>query len=334
MKIATVSHSHIARRQQLFFEEVAKQGHQVLMISPGEWYGLRAKAYNRLSWGSSNEILSFRTCKHIGDNVYTYRLLGAKDLIEDFNPDWLYVQAEPGSVLAGEALSWKVDKRALFTWENLSIKGEGAFQLPKYDLVVCGNPDAVELVTSHNDKTALMLQVGVDTNHFQARPNVIRNIEVAYVGRPAPEKGLPYLTQAWPTVRVLEWKDFLDLPWWYSQIEVVVAFSQDTPLWREQAPNYVVLEALSCGCEAVISDTAAMKYWLEGCPGVVVVEGHRQGDNKFHIERIMRLKEGIFKALYWLGNKRGVNERGRTWVINNFSNVAMAKRLLGVLENA
>jgi len=323
MRLATISHSHIALRQQLFFREIASQGHEVLMIAPGEWYDYRAVDYKQ-------DNFTFKTCRHIGDNVYTYNLLGAKDLVEEFAPNWLYIQAEPGSFLAHEALSWDILNRAIFTWENIDIKGDGVQQLKKYDLVICGNPAAVELVTPHNDNTALMLQVGVDTNHFQARPNVIRNIEVAYIGRPAPEKGLPYLTRAWPTVRVLEWKDFLDLPWWYSQIQVLVAYSQDTLQWREQAPNYVVLEALSCGCAVVVSDTNSMKYWLEGCPKVVVVEGHKQGDNKFHIERVPRLKEGIFKAQYRFRLCGG----GRQWVIDNFSNVAVVKKLLEVLDNA
>ena len=329
MKLATISHSHIARRQQLFFEEIAKQGHQVLMISPGEWYGLKTENYGRLFPGD-NGVFSLRTCKHMGDNVYTYRLLGSKDLVEEFSPDWLYVQAEPGSVLAREALLWKVDKRALFTWENIDIKGDGFQQLQKYNLVICGNPDAVELVTPHNDKTALMLQVGVETDHFSARPGIPRDVEVGYIGRPAPEKGLPYLIRAYPTVKVLEWADFLQLPWNYSRIKIIVAFSQDTPQWREQAPNYVTLEALSCGCKVVVSDTAAMKYWLGDYPGVVVVEGHDQPNDNLVMDRIEKLKTGIRYAL----DMELPEDEGRQVIIDNFSNVVVARKLLEVFENA
>ena len=329
MKITTVSHSHIALRQQLFFREVARQGHEVLMIAPGEWRDLRDRDYNLGSdWPRGS--FQFRTCRHIGgEDIYNYRLLGARDLVEDFQPDWVYVQAEPGSALVEEAISWKVDKRALFTWENIDIKGEGPLQLPKYDLVICGNPDAEDLVKPHNPHTALMLQVGVDTDHFQARPGIERDIVVAYVGRVTPEKGLPYLKEAWPGVRVMDWKDFLELPWSYSQIQVLVAYSQDMPWWREQAPNYVVLEALSCGGKAVVSDTPAMEYWLRDCPGVVIVKGHEQYDKGLHWERVTWLREGIKKAL-----EVDLHSEGRQWVINNFSNVVMAKKLLGVLEDA
>ena len=317
MRLATISHSHIALRQQLFFQEVARQGDEVIVISPGEWFDFRAKDYDEGSF-------HLRTCRHIGDNIYMYKLLGAKELVEEFKPDWLYVQAEPGSLTADEALDWKVDKRALFTWENVDIKGNGTLQLPKYDLVICGNPEAEALVKMWNPHTALMLQVGVPTDHFQARPRVSRNIEVAYIGRPAPEKGVPYLMRAWPTARVLPWTDFKDLPWRYSQVKVVVSYSQDIPEWKEQAPNYVVLEALSCGCRAVVSDTAAMKYWLEGCPGVTSVELNSLWSTEEEL-----LRRGIKKAL-----DADVGDDGRDWVIDNFSNPIMAGKLLEVLEHA
>jgi len=318
MRIATVSHSHIALRQQLFFREVARQGHEVLMISPGEWGNLRTTAQKVDSW-------ELKTCRHIGESIYQYRLLGARDLAEEFKPDWLYIQAEPGSSLAEEAVLWNVDKRALFTWDNISLKGRMS-TLPAYDLVVCGNPEAEELVKPWNPHTLLLLQVGVDTDHFQSRPGVLRDVDVAYVGRMAEEKGLVYLLQAWPTVRILEQKDFKELPWWYSQIKVLVAYSQDISTWKEQAPNYVVLEALACGCKAVVSDTKAMEYWLRGCPGVVMVEGHEQSGSELDPVKVDRLKTGIQRAL-----EVEVGEWVREWVGGRFSNQEVAKRLLEVM---
>ena len=260
MRICTVSHSHIALRQQLFFKEVARQGHDVLMISPGMWFDYKVEpqevTYPNGKW-------QLKTCRHMNDNIYEFTLLGAKELVSEFKPDWLYIQQEPGSTLAREGLTWKAKKRAIFTWENISIKGMGREDLKGYDLVICGNPEAEELAKVHNPHTALILQVGVDTDHFQARP-INRIIDVGYIGRPAPEKGIKYVVEAWPTVHILKWTEFRNLPWFYSQIKIVVCFSQDTFIWRVQAPNYVALEALSCGCKCIISDTAAMKYWIEG----------------------------------------------------------------------
>ena len=330
MKIATVSHSHIAYRQQWFFQEIAKQGHEVLMIAPGQWGDLRATAHSQthLQYGGVKNTFDFVTCRHVfGDDLYTYRLLGAKEIIEGFDPDWLYVQQEPGSVIATEAASWKAKRRAVFTWENIKLRDTEV--LKKYDLIVCGNPDAVELVKLHNSNVLLGLQVGIDVDHFCARPDVDRSIKVAYIGRQVPEKGLPYLIKAWPTVQLLDWQDYLSLPWSYSQVDTIVAFSQDVPYWKEQAPNYVALEALSCGCKVVVSDTAAMSFWLDGCPGVIKVEGHMQEDSFFRLERIEHLRRGIEESLSLI-----VGGRGRQWIVDRFSNAIVAKELMEALKNA
>jgi len=335
MRICTISHSHVALRQQLFFQGVAKWGHEVLMISPGEWGNLRTSPrYAEVLYAPDEDMgprvfgrFELKTCRHMmGENIYQYHLLGARGLAEEFKPDVLYIQAEPGSSLAQEAIMWDVPKRALFTWENIKFEESARSTLEKYDVVICGNPEAEALAKPWNPHTVLMLQVGVDTDHFQARPDVERNIDVAYAGRIASEKGLPYLQRAWPTVKILDWKDFKELPWWYSQVKVIVAYSQDVPWWKEQAPNYVVLEALLCGCRAITSDTNAMEYWLNNCPGVVMVSGHDQSDDTLRMDRVDRLREGIQRAL-----EVEIENEGRQWVIDKFSNQVVAKKLLEVL---
>jgi len=315
----------VAERQQAFFKEVARQGHDVLVVAPGEWGNQRVRPYSEDVLYKSR--FSVVTCRHMGgEGVYDYTLLGARETVEKFNPDWLYIQAEPGSAQEEACFSWNVKRKALFTWENISLKG-GLMRLPEYDLVVCGNPDAEALVKPHNPRTALMLQVGIDTDHFQARPDVPRDMRVVYMGRPTPEKGLPYLLAAWPTAHLLDWKDYRELPWWYSQGEVMVAYSQDVPFWREQAPNYVVLEALSCGCKAVVSTTAAMAHWLQGCPGVVFAPGHVHMGDYLDPIKVSNLREAIGQALEYVL----WGDEGRQWVVDRFSNLAMARKLLEAL---
>ena len=190
--------------------------------------------------------------------------------------------------------------------------------------MVCGNPEAEELVKPWNPHTLLLLQVGVDTDHFQVRPGVERNVEVGYIGRPTKEKGLIYLLQAWPTAKILEWADFKELPWRYSQVRVIVAYSQDIPEWKEQAPNYVVLEALSCGCNVVTSTTPAMSFWLKDCP-----IGYRAELNPILETKEEALRKAIQKAL-----NQEVDSKGRQWIIDNFSNVVVAEKILRRFEHA
>ena len=127
--------------------------------------------------------------------------------------------------------------------------------------------------------------------------------------------------RAWPTARVLPWTDFKDLPWWYSQVKVVVSYSQDIPEWKEQAPNYVLLEAMATECKGVASNTAAMVHWLEGAPGVVHAP---QG-------KAVELKEAIQKTL---DLPESVGRENREYVISKFSNPVIAKKLMEVLEHA
>lgn len=326
MKIAVIGHSMVAVRQQMFFREVANQGHDVLVIGPGEWGQLRATA---VEINLPNGSYRYQPCRHFGSDIYKFSFLNAKEFIEDFDPDWLYVQQEPGSGLAHDASGWRAGKRAIFTWENISIKGNADFILPDYDLVVCGNPKAEYLVKPHNPNTKLLLQVGVNTDHFQSRPTVSRSINVGYIGRQCEEKGLPYLKEAWPTFSWCPWTEFNLLPWRYSEMKVLVAFSQDVPFWREQAPNYVVLEALSCGCNVVISDTAAMKSWLEGTPGVFICPGHKQVGPHLDLVRTHKLKDTIQEAL-----DNFEEGAGRQAVIDRFSCPVVAHELLEAFDGA
>jgi len=313
MKLATISHSHIALRQQFFFKEVARQGHEVLMISPGEWGNAKTQPQEDNNW-------RLVTCRHIDQDIYTFQLPGAKDYIMDFQPDWLIVQQEPESILAQEALGWAREagsRYCLFSWQNIAFHG-ATEPILNADIVICGNPEAEALVKPLNKNTALLLQCGIDTDHFQYRPSVDREIRVGFVGRPVPEKGLTLLSLAWPTAQVCQWVPYLQLPWIYSQIEVLAAYSQDKlPYWAEQAPPYVAIEALSTQCKVVVSDTAASKHWLDGCPAVVHVP---QG-------KITELKEAIERAL-------DIQEEGRSWVVKRFSNPVVARKLLEALENA
>ncbi len=327
MRIMTVSHSHVAVRQQWFFKEVAQQGHEVLMIAPGEWRDLRTKGDAEV-YADIVDPLHFRgkgsfelvTCRHIGgENIYSFQFLGLKDQIEKFKPDWLYVQQEPGSQVVEDCCKIKEKlgcKLALFTWENIYLKGSASLHLSKADLVICGNPEAEELVKLFNPKTKVMLQVGLNTEHFWERPDIKRTIRVGFIGRLVPEKGIAYLSLVWPTVQLCPWTTYELLPWRLSQIEVLVAYSQDKlPEWKEQAPPYIAIEALSNGCKVVVSETLASKYWLEGCPAVIHVP---QRDS-------VALREGIERAL-------NMQVDGRDWVIERFGNPIMAKKLAEALS--
>lgn len=336
MKIAVIGHSMVAWRQQQFFKHLAFLGHDVLLVGPGEWGPLRATAVETTYrepghlGGPVRGTYQYHPCRHMGEDIYSFKFLGVKEVLEGFQPDWVYFQQEPGSALVEDIFMschiwFKETKCALFTWENIALRPGSERHLQCCDLVICGNPAAEELVKPHlheKAQTHVMLQVGIDTDLFEKRPTMDRDINVGFIGRAVPEKGLPYLKDAWPTTYYAEWTPYLKLPWVMSQMKVLVAFSQDVPYWREQAPNYTVIEALSCGCNAVVSDTPAMKYWLEDCPGVTIVEGHKQQGSLLNPVRAHKLKSGISQRLM------GFEENAaRQYVIDRWGLDAMAREL-------
>ena len=326
MKIAVAGHSLIHPRQQRFFLQVAELGHQVLLVMPSQWGTLRATSSD-----GPGDLLSRALPVLAGEgDMYQYRLVGLEGTLQEFQPDILYVQQEMTCHFTGSCIQLARDHGwtlAAFVWENLRpLTDEGKERLKSVDLLVCGNDEAVRLHPEARFWTVLP-QVGVDMDHFQARPDVSRETSVAFAGRAVAEKGIDLLGQAWPTARLLAWTDFRWLPWLYSQAKVIVCHSLDTPQWKEQAMPYVAVEALANGCAVVASDAGAIPFWLGGgfsgrpCPGAIITP---QGD-------VAGLRQGIDAAL---GNWEEMGQAGRVWVKQYLGSKAVAQLLVERLSLA
>jgi len=335
MKLAVVGHSLIHPRQQAFFREVASQGHDVVLFCPQVWGPLRTFGDSWLGDSRLYENGSFalRPLPVIGaPDMYEYNLLGLVPVIMLAEPDIVYVQQEVHSYIADlviGASSLENTKKAIFVWENLREPSPYERRLlDSCDKVICGNDAALRLHAPNPRETGkytILPQVGVDTDHFQARPGVQRDVSVGFVGRPVAEKGYDKLLLAWPLAKVTPWTDWAKLPWIYSTARVVPCLSQDTPAWREQAMPYVAVEALSSGCFVVASNAGAIPFWLFGgytedkigAPGVYEVAQDAPPS---------KVREAIALAL--LDAEKGPNDQGRSWVIRNLSNPVIARRLV------
>ena len=333
MKIAVLGHSMIHIRQQKFFQEVAKLGHDVLVLSPEIWHGGQVA---KRAWLQGSAETHYELLPLVGmadDEKYgpsDFTLIGLSEALEEFEPDWVYVQQEPSSqlldqvheIIIAESLPASL---AIFTWENMAIKNPGS--MLGADLIVCGNDTAQELVRAEKGpfRTVILPQVGVDVDHFQAR-GVIRDIDVAYIGRKEAEKGVVQLKAAWPTTRFLEWTDYLQLPWKYSQAKIVVCYSQDTDYWREQAMPYVAMEAICCGAVAIVSDAGAIPFWANSFAGLnpgLDLAPQNEPETLHRIIEEALVEEALreYQAL-----------AGREWIEENLSSRVIAKELIDAFE--
>ncbi len=347
MRIAVVGHSLTHVRQQNFFREVAKLGHTVALFCPSHWNNRNVIPYVTDDF-SVVPLDGMSRAEDVTDiyNIFLFTLIGLEKALEKFDPDWLYVQQEPGSLLLEqcEELGGRFRHRmAVFTWENIKFRG-GEDLLKEADLVVCGNDAAYKLVEAavgpgqQWPKLVIMPQVGVDTEHMAVREQVKRTIDVAYVGRPDASKGLDILKQAYPLTKVLPWTEYLQLPWFYSQVKVIVCYSQDTPYWREQAMPYVALEAEACGSATIVSDAGSIPFWhteYAGVnPGVHIIQRARLFKEVGAEAPITALRDLIYYLIKGMddGTMDEHIASGRQWIVDNLSSPVIAGKLVEAME--
>lgn len=342
MKVLVTGHSLSHIRQQNFFREVARQGCHVVYVSPDEWKDLRPRPRpERFDNGGRFEPVLLAAMGTANFNPYEFILLGLKNVIFNHRPDVIYCQQEPGSKLLGQCLKEAGDIPVVcFTWENMKhYEASPEFgrltaseQIKACAGVVAGNDSAKSLCAPFNGNILLGPQVGVDTAHFQARPEVRRDVQVGFIGRPAPEKGAGLVKTIWPTLKILPWVDYTQLPWRMSQVQVLVCFSVDVHYWREQAMPYVACEGIACGALVVASNQGAIPFWAREYsgenPGVIIAGGP---------DNLTELKNYLFTLTNSLSNGDAVAREtkaaaGREWVVQNLSSPVIARRLIEWLE--
>jgi len=333
MRLAVVSHSLVHIRQQKFMAQVAALGHELLCIAPRFWGNQYTRDYSEQTGEGSFQVRALLgEAETLVYTPYSFRLRGLGELLSELKPGWVYCQQEPGSQLLAQCIELKPALRfrlACFTWENIALKPDAASQLNACELVVCGNDAAERLVKAASPApTTILPQVGVDTAHFVARPGVLRNIPVAYIGRLAPEKGLEQLRMAYPKAHFLEWQPWERLPWWYSQVQVVVCYSQDNVIqWKEQAMPYVLVEAIASGCVGVASDAGSIPFWNR------VYAGENPAVKIVSQTSITALRTAIEQ---WLDmdtiSRNRVVSHGREWVMENLGAITIARKLIEAFD--
>lgn len=323
MRIAIISHSTVDLRQQLFYEELSKHA-DVLALSPKMWRHQRASDKKLDNY----ELVTFPVPNAGNANTYTFPEL-AYEWIKEFNPDIIYTQNEPWQWQTARSMRWAKRlrcKHVIFTWENLPmpIQPDERKTIMEADLIVCGNQGARKRMWQYAKKTTIIPQVGVDCSLFRRMPEIGKVADLVFVGRKTPEKGYNMIldiSNEHPTI-IPPTYPYEEMPYVYNEALIHVAPSYALPQWAEQNAPFCNVEALACEVPCVTTRSGAIPEYLEDCRGAVLIPEKDEKALKDTIDLLLSDKEVL----------KDMGKNGREWVLKNYSNEVIAKKLTEWLE--
>lgn len=318
IRVLFISHAYVVGVNQGKLKAIADAGVEVALLAPSNW---RALEWNRtieletpfpeIKTYSAPVWFSGRVGAHI------YNPLTIRQVIEDFQPDVIQVEEEIFSLCALEAAFWA--KRygiplVVFGWENqlrslpLFRRWVRNFVMEAADLYLAGNQDGAAVMRSWNYQGAIevMPQMGVDTDLFAPVPkNETDTVNIGFLGRLAPEKGLDVLFAAISQLKQqnlnfkmticgsgnseadlrqiaaeqqisdrLIWRGAVPheaAPQELAQFDVLVLPSRSIATWKEQF-GHVIIEAMAMGIPVIGSSCGEIPHVI-GRDDLVFPEG-------------------------------------------------------------
>ena len=291
--------------------------------------------------------------------------LGLRNEIEQFQPDVVFIDEEPynlATFLAAREAARLDIPAVFFTWQNLNHRLPLPFRLmQKYvfnrcKVAVAGTSTAENVLRARGFRRPIVVtpQFGVDTEAYSPGNSPDgRPFTVGYIGRLVPSKGVHVLIDAMSGLENEGWRLLIagygpgketlvqaateaglaercqfeasirstDVPAWLRQLDVAVLPSITAPRWKEQFGRTLV-EAMSCGVAVVGSDSGEIPS-VVGDAGLIFPENDAGA---------------LYRCLRALADqpdlRRDFAERGRRRVIENFSNLEIARKTYRALEMA
>jgi len=344
LRVISISHSLISARQWMLFEKIGEMNlAECLVLCPSRWHDEKCIDLTKHNFAS-------HCLETVGKSFYTFRLRGLEQYIQEFQPDVIYIEEEPHTILARECV--KIAHResipyAVFSWENIENRrfGEPLDSIEKEviksaDVLIAGNEGAKRRLIARGgeeEKISICPQTGVNQDLFQPRKEIEKSYDLLYAGRLVEEKGVRFIEHVakelqlkilWiggrgsfiPTYgNYIGWlPDYLHLPEYYNKTKLFVTYPYSYHGYSEQA-NMTIGESLACGTPVVTSDNGSIKEFYDGAPISIAAEGNESA-----------LKDAVSYALTDLENYPC--EKGREWVRNNLSNEVIGRKLIEILK--
>ena len=319
MRVGVVSHTYVEGENRKKLHALARAGHEVTVFVPAEW---TEDALGK-SWVTAPErAAGIRVCPvpvtrlRRSPAAAWWNIGPVRRFLRDDDPDLVHIEEEPWSVAASRVIRLCRTRgvpTTLFTWHN--IPGHPRWPLSALrrataraaDGWIAGNHVAANLLRVLDDRKPLIVlpQLGIDppTDRQNRQRGVA--IQIGYVGRLVPEKGVDDLIVAFsnlnqseatlwiigdgPHRRALEeladHQDvgarvrFIgalrhdDVAGELRRLDILVLPSRTTSGWVEQF-GHVLVEGMGAGVAVVGSDSGAIPDVI-GEGGVVFPEGDR-----------------------------------------------------------
>ena len=211
LRALIVSHTYTAPVNRAKLDALA-QHVALTTIIPNRWsdalFDLRPEVQG--SAGYAMYALPIHFSGHI--LRYTYPLMQIARIVRQTQPDIVYVEEEPASLVLAQFAYLKRHLRCrlvFFTWENTrrraGLPGLERFNFRRCDGAIAGNGEAAEVIRSKGFRGPIRVtpQLGIDPELFQpARSDDLRRslgltgFAVGFVGRLVKEKGVRALVEA------------------------------------------------------------------------------------------------------------------------------------------
>ncbi len=361
MRVLFVSHSSVLESHQHKLRVLATQyGVEVHLVTPSYWYegGVRVDVYT-----GNKELQYIQPFTPILKNRLFHLYYGVPGLVRRVAPDIVHVEEEPFMPVCWQFLSAarRHGARTLFfTWENIDPPRNPLYAycdrscIAHADAVIAGNEDARSILLRKGctAPVSVIPQYGVTLEDFPPRP-IVRpegTVQIAYVGRIIPEKGVETLLSAVPGMQSVQLHiagtgeaRYVDrirrltvdlglsdrvvfhghvsresIPEFLRRMHVLVLPSLTTPVWKEQFGR-VLIEAMAARVAVVGSDSGEIKHVLGGGAGLVFREGDA-GD----------LREKLSSLITTPGRFETLVDNGYAKAASSYTNDAIAGAIHGI----
>lgn len=202
MRVLFISHIYVVRQNQNKLKIIQdKYKIEIMIISPSQWKNILIKNYKTHERSIEN---LYNLDVHKPGNLKRYTYKNLYNVIKDFNPDIIHIDEEPWFrstfqiVLISRFFLKTKPKIVIFTWENIDKSHKihyhlmEKFTISNSDAIITGNKDAKKRILKRKAKCPVYIfpNIGVDLKDYSFTQRNFNTINVGYIGRLVPEKGI------------------------------------------------------------------------------------------------------------------------------------------------